>query len=337
MKIAIFDSREYTKYFYELANSQKKHDATFFTETLTLENVHLVKGFDAVSGFVNTKGNAEIMKKLKEYGVKFWFQRSIGYNNIDMNAVNDLDIHVWRVPNYSVETVAEHALTLLLAVNRRIIKARDKTRNGNFLLDDLQGKCIHSSVIGLIGAGQIGQAFIKAAKGLGATVLVFDTYLQKNSPELAQKLGFEFSNLDSLLKESDFISLHAPLLPETKHIIDSNAISKMKNGVILVNTARGELVDTTALIEGLKSKKIAGAGLDVLERESGRFFSDKSNEVEELKKQDPEWKYLMESDDVILTAHQAFFSDLALKQIARISLQNADEAEQNILTNKLKL
>lgn len=336
MKIAIFDSKEYDQIFFDKENNDR-HKIKYFSENLSLENIDKAKGFDAVCGFVNTNGDAPILEKLAALGIKVWLQRSMGYNRIDLAKAKELGISVFRVPNYSAETVSEHAFALLMAVNRRLVKANKRTQKGNFSLNGLQGKCLHSSTIGVIGSGKIGQGFISIARGCGSEVLVYDEFAQKNFPETATKLGFKYVSKDELLAKSDFISLHVPLLDSTYHMVDEEAINKMKDGVIIINASRGRLIDTTAMVAALKNGKIAGAGLDVIEREAKRFFRDKSNEIEAIKERDPEWAYLMENENVIITSHQAFFSDLALTQIAQITLSNADDAQKGDLSKALIL
>ena len=336
MKIAIFDAKEYDRIFFDKEN-KGRHEITYFEENLSMDNIDLAKGFDAVCGFVNTEANEEILTKLKELGVSTWLQRSMGYNRVDLATADKVGIKAFRVPNYSAESVSEHAVSLLMSVNRRLPLANKRTKQYDFSLNGLQGKAIFGSTVGVVGSGKIGQGFIKAMIGMGANVLVSDSYAQEHFPDTAKNLGFEWATLDEMLAKSDFISLHAPLLPSTKHMINDEAISKMKDGVILVNAARGPLVDTTALIKGLKSGKIAGAGLDVLERETGRFFFDRTADAASLKAEDKEWAELLEMDNVLITAHQAFFTEIALTQIAQITLANADDAEKNDFSKSLQL
>ena len=336
MKIIFFDAKEYDKTYFDKEN-KGRHEITYEEENLTLDNVDKTKGFDAVCGFVNTKANAEILTKLKENGVKVWLQRSMGYNEVDLAKAQELGIEVFRVPNYSAESVAEHAAALLTTVNRHFIKTSRRTSNANFTLNGLEGNQIFDSTVGVIGSGKIGQAFIKIMKGYGANIIVYDEFAQNNFPDTATKLGFKWVTKDELLTQSDFISLHAPLLPSTHHMIDSEAISKMKDGVILVNAARGGLVDIKALVQGLKSKKIARVGLDVLEGEDDKFFYDRSADIEKIKAESPEWKHLLEANNVLITSHQAFFTKTALTQIAVITLKNADDAEKGDFSNALKL
>lgn len=336
MKIAIFDAKQYDREYFDKEN-HGRHEITYFEENLSLDNIELAKGFEAVCGFVNTPAEAEILEGLAKVGVTTWLQRSMGYNRVDLKKAEELGISVFRVPNYSAETVGEHAVSLLMTLNRRLIKANRRVSHCDFSLNGLQGKAIFGSTVGVVGSGKIGQTFIKAMKGMGADVLVFDEFAQANFPQTADQLGFKWASLDEMLAAADFISLHAPLLPSTKHMINDAAVAKMKEGVILINCARGPLVDTTALLKGLKSGKIAAAGLDVVEREEGRFFFDLSANEAQIKAEDKEWAELLEMDNVLITAHQAFFSTIALTQIASITLGNADAAQAKDFSKALKL
>lgn len=336
MKIAIFDAKKYDEEFFNREN-KFGHEITYFTENLSLDNIEKASGFEAVCGFVNTPAEAEILEGLAKVGVKTWLQRSMGYNRVDLKKAHELGINVFRVPNYSAESVSEHAVSLLMSANRRIKIAQSRVAKADFSLNGLQGKAIFGSTVGVVGSGKIGQGFIKAMKGMGANVIVSDDFAQKNFPETATKLGFEWVTFDKMLAESDFISLHAPLLDSTKHMINDESIAKMKDGVIIINAARGPLVDTKALVAGLKSNKIAAVGLDVVEREEGKFFFDRSADLDKIKNSDPEWKYLLESDRVVMTAHQAFFTTIALTQIAAITLENANMAQKGDFSKALKL
>ncbi|BBA22503.1 lactate dehydrogenase [Mycoplasmopsis bovirhinis] len=336
MKIAFFDAKDYDIKYFEKYN-ENKHQITFFKENLNLNTASLAKGYDAVCGFVNTYGDKVILNVLTKLGVKYWFQRSMGYNKIDVKAANELGINVFRIFNYSAESIGEFAFAGLSALNRNLIVANKRVEAYNFSLNGLDGKCIANSTIGVIGSGKIGQTFIKIARATGAKVLVFDAYAQENFPELARKLDIEFVSLSKLLEESDFISIHCPLLPSTKYLLDQAAVDKMKDGVIIVNTARGEILELDAIINGLKSGKIRGLATDVLEREEGRFYEDVSARITELKALDPQWKALIEMPNVLITSHQAFLTDLALTQIAKVTLEHADAAQNGNFENALVL
>lgn len=336
MKIAFFDAKEYDKIYFDKENN-KRHEITYFKENLTIENVHLAIGFDAVCGFVNTSANKFILKLLSDFNVKYWFQRSMGYNKIDLAYAQKCGIKVFRVPNYSAQSVAEFAVTTLMTLNRKIPTAISRVKKFNFSLDKLDGKAIYNSCVGVLGAGKIGQEFIKIMKGMRAKIVVYDEFMEKNSPELALKLGFEYVSFTTMLKNSDFISLHAPLLASTKYIFDKHAYEYMKKGVIIVNTARGELMKLDDTISALESGKIAGLALDVMEREEGRFYEDISHQAKEIKRADKEWDRLISMENVIITSHQAFLTDVALAEIARITLQNADDAQNKNYDNALIL
>ncbi|WP_027334100.1 NAD(P)-dependent oxidoreductase [Mycoplasma elephantis] len=337
MKIAFFDAKEYDIYYFNKANIYSNHEITYFKENLTIENVSLAKGFDAICAFVNTSGDKFILELLSKYNVKYWLQRSMGYNKVDLKHAKKVNIKVFRVPNYSASSVAEFALTTMLALNRKIPQAISKVKKYNFSLNDLNGKNVENSIIGVIGAGQIGQEFIIMAKGLKAKVIVYDQYMQVHNFELAKKMNFEYVSFLTLIKNSDFISIHAPLLPSTKYIIDKHAIKHMKNDVIIVNTARGEIINLSDIIEALKNKKIGGLAVDVLEREEGRFYNDISELAKDIQKIDKEWKELLEFENVIVTSHQAYLTDISLEQIAKITLENADMAQKNDFTKALEL
>ena len=336
MKIAIFDAKEYDREYFDREN-KGRHEITYFEENLSESNLDLSKGFDAVCGFVNTPADSTILKGLKERGVTTWLQRSMGYNRVDLKTAKEIGLNAFRVPNYSAESVSEHAVSLLMSVNRRLTAANNRTTKYDFTLNGLQGKAIFGSTVGVVGSGKIGQGFIKAMKGMGANVIVFDEFAEKNFPQTATNLGFEWVTFDKMLAESDFISIHAPLLPSTKHMFNKEAFGKMKDGAILINAARGPLVDTTAMLEALKSGKLAGVGLDVLEREEGRFFFDRTADAATLKSEDKEWAELLAMENVLITAHQAFFTTIALTQIAQITLGNADDAQKGDLSKSLQL
>ncbi|QIW62641.1 2-hydroxyacid dehydrogenase [Mycoplasmopsis gallinacea] len=336
MKIAFFDAKEYDKKYFDKYNNGR-HEITYFKENLNLNTVKKAEGFDAVCGFVNTYGDKVILEVLAKMGIKVWLQRSMGYNKVDIRKANELGIEVFRIFNYSAESVAEFAASLMMTLNRNIIIANDRVRDYNFSLDGLDGLCINNSTIGVVGAGKIGQCFIKIAKGFGAKVLVFDSYAAEKFPNLANELGFEFTSITELLKQSDFVSIHAPLLSSTRYLIDEEAVKVMKKGAVIVNTARGELLDIKAVLKGLKDGKLRGLATDVLEREEGRFYEDVSDRKNDLMKLDPEWKELIELPNVIITSHQAFLTDLALTQIAKATLDNADNAQKGNFEHALRI
>ena len=326
MKITIFDSKEYDKTTFATAN-KNNHELIFEIKGLSLETADLAKGSEGISLFVNCDASSKVLEKLSENGVKYIFQRSVGYNNIDLIKAKELGIQIYRVPGYSPEAVAEFAMTLLTAVNRNIHIANDRVKANNFALQGLQGDTIHGKTIGVLGAGRIGQCFIKIAKGFGAEVIVFDEFAQKNFPGTADELGFTYVDMDTVLEESDFISLHMPLMESTKHIINAKSISKMKKTAIIVNTSRGGLVNAEELLDSLDKGEIRGAGLDVYEKEAGIFFFDNSENL----LTDTTLIRLRAHRNVLLTSHQAFFTNLALRQIAETTLGNVEFALNNEL------
>ncbi|MDJ1646238.1 2-hydroxyacid dehydrogenase [Mycoplasma phocimorsus] len=336
MKIAFFDAKQYDISSFNEEN-KNRHEIVYFTENLTKENAHLAQGFDAVCAFVNTWGTAEILEELAKYGIKFWLQRSMGYDKVDLKKAAELGIKVYRVFNYSARAIAEHALTLMLALNRKLPSAISRVRKCNFCLNGLNGKNISESTVGVIGAGQIGQEFIHLVKGMGARVIAFDDFARANRPEIANKFGFEFVDFETLMKESDFVSLHVPSLPSTYHIINKDSLKLMKKDAIIINTARGALVCIEDICKALEEGIIGGFAADVLEREEGRFYEDLSCKEEIIKSSDKEWAELLNREDVIITSHQAFLTDLALSQIAKFTLENADCAQKGDFEKTLVL
>ena len=324
MKITIFDSKEYDKKTLKKVNKEN-HTLVFRTERLLIDSVYNAKGSDGVSTFVNCDVNATVIQKLFDLGVKYIFQRSAGYNNIDLKKAKELGIMVYRVPAYSPEAIAEFAITLLTSVNRNIAIAYNRTTQKNFSLNGLEGDVIFGKTIGVMGVGRIGQAFVKIANGFGAKVIVYDEFAKENFPETADKFNFKYVSKEVLFKTSDFISLHLQLLPSTKYIINENALAMMKKNVIIINTARGGLINTKDLLHSLDYGKIRGAGLDVYEYEDGIFFFDHSNNLIP----DPLLNRLRAHRNVILTSHQAFFTNLSLKQIAETTMNNIELAKNN--------
>ena len=308
MKIAFFDTKPYDK----VSFSKFQNDVCFkFFETkLNEDTVSLAKGFDGVCVFVNDTVNAEVIDKLYDYGVKLVALRCAGFNNVDLKAAKD-KLAVLRVPAYSPYAVAEHTAALLLTSIRRIHKAFVRTKSFNFSLNDLTGFDLHGKTVGVIGTGKIGSIFTNICKGFGMKVLAYDKY-----PDAS--LDVNYVSLDELFKNSDIISLHCPLTDETYHLIDQNSISLMKNGVMIVNTSRGALIDADALLDGIKSRKVGGACLDVYEEESDFFFEDYSSHIVE----DDTLARLISMPNVIVTSHQAFLTEEALENIAMTTVDN---------------
>lgn len=320
MKIAVFSTKTYDHEFLETANGQYGHDLVYFQPHLTYETCSLASGFEGVCVFVNDTLNPEVLKYLSEHGTRLVALRCAGFNNVDLFAAAELGITVVRVPSYSPEAVAEHTVALVLSLNRKVHRAYARVREGNFSLEGLLGFNLHDKTIGIIGTGKIGFALAKIMKGFGCTVLAFDPY---PNPE-CRALGVIYTDASGLFKESDIITLHCPLTPATHHLIDSKALAKMKRGVMLINTSRGAVIDTKAVIGALKSGKIGYLGLDVYEEEGDLFFEDLSNEVI----QDDVFARLLTFPNVLITGHQAFFTREALQAIAETTLSNIADFEK---------
>lgn len=330
-KISFFSIQEYDKYFFEKIKEEFKenYEINYFKEKLTIKTAHLATGSKVVCIFVNDEANAQVIETLYQGGTELIALRCAGFNNVDMQAAKN-KIKVVRVPAYSPPAVAEFALGLMLALNRKIVVASNRTKISNFSLNGLLGFDMHKKTFGIIGTGKIAKILIKMLSGFDAKVLAYDLYEDK---EFAKQYNMTYTSLDYLFENSDVISLHCPLTPETTHIINARSISKMKKGVLLVNTARGLLVDTNALIDAIKAGKIGGAALDVYEKESDYYYYDHSNKT--LK--DDVLARLLSFKNVIITSHQAYFTYEALINIAKITFKNIDDYfEGNELVNEVK-
>ena len=323
MKIAFFDTKPYDKIWFEPMIEQYGYKVKFFEHKLNPDTAVLTNGFDAVCIFVNDTANSEVLNTLNK-NIKLIALRCAGYNNVDFKALGN--IKVVRVPAYSPSAVAEFAAALLLSVNRKTHKAYIRTRDFNFNINGLLGFDLARKTAGIIGTGKIGQMFIDICKGFKMKVIAYDPYPNKN-------LDVSYVSLDELFEKSNIISLHCPLTKDSYHIINADSISKMQDNVFIVNTSRGALIDTTALINGLKSKKIGGAGLDVYEEESDVFFEDKSNEIIE----DDELMHLLSFPNVVMASHQGFFTREAMQQIAMITMENIANFIQGKITNEVYL
>lgn len=319
LRIAFFDKHKHDELSFDSVISKIAGDEeikmSYIINRLTLKTVRLAKGHDAICIFVNDTVDADVIEKLVEYDVKLILLRCAGFNNIDNIALNHR-IPVVRVPAYSPYAVAEHTFALLLSLNRRIHRAYSRTRDYDFRLKGLLGFDLNGKTMGLIGTGKIGQVTAGIAKGFGMKVLAFDPYPNNDA---AKEIGFEYTDLDTLFAQSDVVSLHCPLTDSTKYIINADSISKMKNGVFIINTSRGALVDTKSLVDGLISKKIGSAALDVYEEEEAYFFEDHSMENFIT---DTTLSRLLGMNNVIVTAHQAFFTEEALENIATTTVTN---------------
>lgn len=316
MKIAFFDTKNYDRRSFDsrLPRAGSEVGIKYFEPKLSKDTLSMAQGFDAVCAFVGDDLSRDVLEGLASFGIKLVVLRCAGYNNVDLKAAFG-KIHVLRVPAYSPYAVAEHALALIMTLNRKTHKAYYRTRENNFSIDGLMGSDLHGKTAGIVGTGKIGLIMIGILKGLGMHVLAYDYYPR---PELAERVGFRYADLDELYRNSDIVSLHCPLTPETYHIIGKEAIRLMKDGVMIVNTGRGGLIDTAALIEGLKSKKIGSAGLDVYEEEGDYFFKDLSSEGIG----DDVLARLLSFPNVLVTSHQAFLTHEALSNIAETTLEN---------------
>jgi D-lactate dehydrogenase len=328
LKIAFFDTKPYDRKSFERVNKAFGFDVTYFDTHLNTDTVELTQGFDAVCAFVNDTIDKPVIDRLVDHGVRIVALRCAGYNNVDFNTAFDR-LPVVRVPAYSPYAVAEHAAALILSLNRKTHKAYYRVREGNFSINGLQGFDMHGKTAGVIGSGQIGRCLVNILQGFGMDVLVYDPFPDQ---AYAQKQGIRYVDLSELYSRSDVISLHCPLTPETRYMINKKTISTLKEGVMIINTGRGQLIDTKALIQGLKSGKIGAAGLDVYEEESDYFFEDRS--VELIK--DDVLARLLTFPNVLVTSHQGFFTVEALNNIAHTTLTNLkDFFENGSLTNEI--
>lgn len=314
MKLAIYSTKQYDRKYFEQVNHEYGFDIEFFDFLLTEKTAKTAKGYDGVCLFVNDIGNRAVLEELKNEGVKFIALRCAGFNNIDLEAAKELDMPVVRVPAYSPEAVAEHAIGMMMCLNRRIHRAYQRTRDANFSLEGLTGFTMHGKTAGVIGTGKIGIATLRILKGFGLRLLAFDPY----PSQAALDIGVEYVPLSTLFEQSDIISLHCPLTPENYHLINSSAFAQMKDGVMIINTSRGGLIDSQAAIDALKHQKIGALGMDVYENERDLFFEDKSNDVI----QDDVFRRLSACHNVLFTGHQAFLTAEALTSIAQTTLEN---------------
>lgn len=314
MKVAFFSTKKWVKNAFDKANKNHGMKFTYFEPKLDEHTVSLATGYDAVCVFVHDVINANVVKNLADLGVKTIALRCAGFNNVDLEKAAECGIETVRVPAYSPYAVAEHAIGMILALNRRYHRAHNRVREGNFSLDGLLGFDICGKTVGVIGTGKIGQIFARTMKGFNTRVLAYDKF---PSNEL-EKEGIEYCNIETLYKESDIISLHCPLFKETFHMIDQQSLEMMKKGVMIINTSRGPLIDSKAVIAGLKSGKIGYLGLDVYEEEDSLFFEDLSDQVI----QDDTFVRLETFPNVLITAHQAFFTEEAVDNIAETTIAN---------------
>lgn len=328
MKIAVFSARRYDKTMLAEANAGAGHALRFLEDRLTAATASLAEGCEAVCVFVNDNVDAEVLGILAGQGTRLVATRSTGYNHIDAQAAQRLGIAVVRVTDYSPHSVAEFAVGLLLAVNRKIARASTRTRDGNFDLEGLMGFDLHGRTVGVIGTGKIGVIFARIMAGFGCTVVGYDKY---PSPAF-EALGGRYVGIDELLQCSDVVSLHCPLTPETHHIVDAASLARVKRGCILVNTSRGGLIDTECAIAALKSGQLGGLAIDVYEQEASLFFQDLSSTIIT----DDVIQRLVSFPNVIVTGHQAFFTVEAIGQIMRTTIESISDFERGqLLRNRI--
>lgn len=312
--IAFFSTKAYDEASFEKAKGLNDVTYHFYDFRLTKKTAKLAKGCEIVCAFVNDDLSRDVLEQLAVRGIKMIVLRCAGFNNVDLTAAEEFGMQVARVPAYSPEAIAEHAVGLMMTLNRRFHKAYQRTRDANFSLEGLVGFNFHGKTAGIIGSGKIGLATIRILKGLGMNVLCYDPY----PSQVAIDLGVTYCELDELLGQSDVVSLHCPMTKENFHLLDADAFNKMKDGVMIVNTSRGELLDSSAAIEALKKGKIGSLGLDVYDNEKELFFQDKSNDVIV----DDVFRRLSACHNVIFTGHQAFLTEDALHNIAETTLNN---------------
>ncbi|GHB54755.1 lactate dehydrogenase [Persicitalea jodogahamensis] len=325
MKTALFSFKPYDRTYFDRYAAEYNQEISYFENRLDQRSAELARGHQAVCAFVNDQLDREVLKRLAELGVKLISLRSAGYNHVDTDAAQELGLSVVRVPAYSPHAVAEHAVALILTLNRKIHKAYNRVREGNFALDRLEGFDLYKKTVGVIGTGKIGQVFSTIMQGFGCRVLAYDPYPN----ETLQQQGVTYVSIEELFRESDVVSLHCPLTPENHHLINASSLRQMKDGVMLINTSRGALIDTKAILNALKKRKVGYLGIDVYEQETDFFFQDLSEEIIT----DDTLMRLISFPNVLITSHQGFFTEEALTEIARITLQNLTDYERGEFTD----
>lgn len=316
MRLLLFDTKQYDKDYFNIYSEGSNVEISYVEEKLSPDTVYMAEGYDGICVFVNDIVNSEVIDKLCEFGVKLIVLRCAGYNGVDVKYAKN-KITIVRVPAYSPNSIAEISTGMMLCLTRKIHQAIERTKKYNFSLEGLVGFDLVNKTAGVIGTGKIAQQFIKILMGIGMNVIAYDLFPNEN---IAKEMGFKYVTLDELYNNSDIISLNCPLTKDNMHMINENSISKMKDGVIIINTARGGLIDTRALINGIKSKKIFGAALDVYENEKNYFFNDLST----IGIDDEILKELLELENVIVFSHQAFLTKEALTSIATVSINNIE-------------
>jgi len=321
MKIDFYSAKPYDISFFEGMNTQYHHELIFHEYSLNEETVKHVENTRCICVFVNDKLNATVLEKLYNKGIRLIALRCAGFNNIDIAAADKLGITVVRVPAYSPESVAEHAVTLMLSLSRHVHKAYNRVRESNFSLQGLLGFELHHATVGIVGTGQIGTALAKILTGFGSKVIAYDP----SPSDECISIGVQYVDFKSLCQQADVISLHCPLTPDTHHLINNKTLKNMKENVMLINTSRGAVIDSKAAIDSLKNKHVGYLGLDVYEQEENLFFQDLSDQIIS----DDVFERLLTFPNVLITAHQGFFTDEALRNIAETTLNNIQRFENN--------
>jgi D-lactate dehydrogenase len=314
MRVAFFSTHSFDRQFFNQANPDAAHDIVYFEARLTAETCALAAGYPAVCAFVNDHLDSAVLDRLAAGGTRLVALRSAGFNHVDLAAARQLGLTVVRVPAYSPYAVAEHTVALILSLNRKICRAYARVREGNFALDGLLGFDLHGRTVGIVGTGKVGMLVAKIMRGFGCELLGYDPFPDKE----CVAMGMTYGSLEKLWGAADIITLHAPLTADTHHLVEARAVAAMRDGVMIVNTGRGALIDTPAVIAGLKSGRIGYLGLDVYEEEEALFFEDSSSQV----MQDDVFARLLTFPNVIVTGHQGFFTREALAAIARTTLTN---------------
>ncbi len=329
MKIAVFSAKRYDREFLNAANANAGHELRYFDAPLDRESVGLAAGDEAICIFVNDQADAEVLKALATGGTRLVALRCTGFNNIDLKAAGQLGLKVVRVVTYSPYSVAEHAVALLLAINRKIHRAYNRTRDSNFALDGLMGFDLHGKTVAVVGTGKIGCVFAKIMLGFGCEVIGYDKY----PSEAFTAPGARYTDLVEIGAKADIISLHCPLTPETHYIVNAEMLSHAKRGALLINTSRGGLIDTEAVIEALKSGQLGGLALDVYEQEADLFFRDLSSTIID----DDVFQRLLSFPNVIVTGHQAFFTEEAIRTISETTINSVTQFANGLpLTDEIK-
>lgn len=330
MKIAFFSYKSYDKEWFDKHLGERGFEIDYFRVRLVAETAHYAQGSDVICAFVNDDLSGPVIEALAGFGVKMIAMRCAGFNNVDLETADRLGIPVYRVPEYSPHAVAEHAVALILALNRKTHKAYNRVRDGNFSLSRLVGFNLHGKTVGVLGTGKIGRVFAELMRGFGCRVLLYDKF---PSAEMEEK-GYPYVDLSHLLRESDILSLHVPLLPETAQIINSGTLKMMKDNAMLINTSRGGLINTEHAIEALRNKKLGYLGIDVYEQEEGVFFQNLQEQIID----DNTLALLMAFPNVLVTAHQAFFTREALDEITKTTLLNIEDfADGRDNENRIKV